>query len=419
MRLSNRALGDPVLSSLTGAPVSNNMKRALTILAVVIVLGGAGYFYFFGGSAGVTVAPPGETTLPSAGDAVVTDTSEPVVDTATPSAPTPVSARLVKISSGPVARGAVVTNKAPDASSSPIALVSYIERQSGNVFSYNTSTGGLTRTSNRTLPGIQSAEWLPDGSRAFVRYLSGADSSTINTYALPADGGDGFFLAQNLSDLAVSASGVVTLTSGVNGSVGSLLRSDGTRVSGIFTSPLSSLRLSFAGKNQYLAFTKPAAALPGIAFLVSGSGAFSRIAGPHNGLVAKASPSGKWVLISYARDGNLQMELRNVATGEVVPLPVATIADKCVWSADDSVIYCGIPVEPPLAAYPDDWYQGALSFSDRIWRIQVDGRYAQFVLDFMKETDEPLDAEALAVDPLLTTLMFVNKRDGSLWSYQL
>jgi hypothetical protein len=72
---------------------------------------------------------------------------------------------------------------------------------------------------------------------------------------------------------------------------------------------------------------------------------------------------------------------------------------------------------PPTYNYPDDWYQGAMHFSDRIWKIDTAGRYAQLVLDFSKETNVALDAEALAIDPLSTTLVFVNKNDGSLWSY--
>ena len=92
-----------------------------------------------------------------------------------------------------------------------------------------------------------------------------------------------------------------------------------------------------------------------------------------------------------------------------------------VWTADDSAIYCGIPINPPANVnYPDDWYQGAVSFSDRLWKIDVTGRYAQLVLDFSKENNNvSLDAEALAIDPAQTTLVFINKNDGSLWSYSL
>jgi len=392
---------------------------------VLIALGVGAYFYFFTGSAGVTVAPTG-ASLPTAGQSPVTGTGTPA---GTPgaaggteaSSPVAVTARLVQISTGPVVPGEVVLDKkAANASSSPEVSVSYIERESGNVFSYLTNTKTLTRISNKTIPGIQSASWLPNGSFAFVRYLSGTDFSTINTYALAATSTGGFFLSQNLSDLSVSATGLLSLASGVSGSVVSLSRTDGSRPTTLFTTPLTSLRASFAGKNQYLVFSKPSAELFGVAFITDGTGRLASIGGPHNGLVALASPSGKWVLVSYVQNGTLQMELANVATGAHLALPVATIADKCVWAATDASIYCGVPISPsPSYRYPDDWYQGAVQFSDRIWKIDVAGRYAQLVLDFSQANKGSLDAEALAINHAGTVLVFVNKNDGSLWSYSL
>ncbi len=399
------------------------MRRIFIIIAIVIVLVGVGVvaYFYFNNTASVVVAPTGSTSLPVAGQEVPLNTETTgVPDTTVVNAPVTIPARLVKISAGPVVPGIVVVNKKATASSSREVAVSYIERQSGNVYSYLVGAGTLTRTSNRTVPGIQSALWLPNVSLAFVRYLSGADFSAINSYALPANGSGGFFLSQNLSDIAVSSTSILTLASGVNGSVASLARTDGTQAKEIFTTPLSSLRIAFAGKNQYLVYTKASATLSGAAFLVDSTGRLSRVAGPKNGLVAKASPSGKWVLVSYASSGVMHMELINTATGESLPLPVATIADKCTWTADDSAIYCGIPVNPSSnRSYPDDWYQGAVSFADRIWKIQVSGRYAQLVLDFSKESDVALDAEALAIDPFNTVLVFINKNDGSLWSYSL
>jgi hypothetical protein len=410
------------------------MRRTLIIAAIVIVLAGVGvviYFYFFTGSPSVTVAPSGNISLPVAGQGAppVTGTTGTSGTTNTPNtavnAPVTVSARLVQISKGPVVPGEVAVNiKAINASSSPDVAVNYIERESGNVFSYLTRAKTLTRTSNRTIPGIQSASWLPNASFAFVRYLSGADFSTINTYALPAvgtgAGGGGFFLSQNLADIAVSSTSVLTLASGVSGSTASLEHTDGTHSITAFATVLSALRVSFAGKSQYLATTKPSATLLGDAFLVDAAGRFSRIAGPQNGLVALASPSGKWALASYTLDTAMQMELVNTTTGETLPLPVVTIADKCVWATDDSAVYCGIPVSPPVGAvYPDDWYQGAVHFSDRIWKIQVSGRYAQLVLDVSKEAKSSIDVDSLTIDPAGTVLVFVSKNDGSLWSYSL
>jgi hypothetical protein len=403
------------------------MRRNLLITALVILLLGCGvvaYFFFATSQPGVAVTPGGTTSLPIAGQAVTPgEQTEGNGDTTiySPGTPVSVSSRLVQISKGPVVPGAVVRNvKTGSGTSSPVtALVTYIERQSGNVFTFLGSTHTLTRINNKTIPGIQSAAWLPDGSAAFVRYLSGTDFSTINTYALAATSSQGFFLPQNLSSIAVSSTTVLTVASGVNGSIASLQNKDGSHTSTLFATPLTSLRASFAGKNQYLVFSKPSATLLGDAFLVNASGHFSRIAGPLFGLSALASPSGKWVLVSYTESSQLRMQLVNTVTGSVLPLPLSTLADKCVWSADEASVYCGVPVTPAAAAYPDDWYQGVTAFSDRIWIIHIAERYAQMILDFPSLTTTPLDAVALAVDPAQTMLVFMNKNDDSLWSYAL
>jgi hypothetical protein len=400
------------------------MKRALIILVALLILMAIGvliYFYFFASKASIAVAPTGSSGLPIAGN---NSTAGGKNNSSKTQGNTPVSVapRLVEINAGPITPGEVVVDvPAKNASSSPDVLATYIERESGNVFSYSVQTNKNTRTSNKTIPGIQVADWLPNASAAFVRYLSGDDFSTINTYALNADGSDGLFLPQDLADIAVSSTSVLTLASGVNGSVASLENTDGTGASTIFTTPLSELRVSFAGKNKYLAYTKPSAGLAGDAFIVDASGHFSRIAGPLDGLTALASHSGTWVLISYVLNNALQMELINTATNETVPLPVATITDKCVWTNDDSAIYCGIPTNTSSDdAYPDDWYQGAVQFSDKIWKIDVSGRFAQLTLDFGGATNGTLlDAEALAIDPSNTELVFINKNDNSLWGYQL
>lgn len=398
------------------------MRRTLLIIAILVVLLGIGavvYLFLFTGKSGVTVAPSGSTSLPSAGQTQLSSSTPE--GSASTAGPTAVSARLTEITAGPVVPGTLALDAAGAASSSPDTEVLYIERGSGNAYAYSESAGKITRTSNKTVPGLERASWLPDGSAAFVQYLSGNDYSTVNTYALYANGSGGFFLPQDLAGIAVSSTSVLALASGVNGSSVSSYSTDGAKSTELFSTPLSSIAVSFAGKGRYLAYTKPSATLSGYAYLIDAKGAFTRVFGPADGLVALPSPDGKWVLASYVSGtGAMQLSLVNTATHEALPLPIATIADKCSWSSDSASVYCGVPTSPsPDYAYPDDWYQGAVSFSDRIWKIDVSGRFAQLVLDFNKETAKDLDAESLSTDPAGRILTFVNKTDGSLWSYKL
>ena len=428
-----------------------NRTLIITLLAIAVLgIGGATVYFLFFNTSKTATPDNGTTTLPVAGNTggattggggkTITSGGAGQSGSSTNTGPVTAVNRLIKINAGPVVPGEVVidqkpaivsvkfgTSKSKTATTTPPVPtvvpdveVRYIERESGNVFSYLEHAATNTRINNKTLPGIQSALWLPDGSSALVRYLSGADFSTVNTYALAATSSAGFFLPQNLADLAVTAKNILMLASSGNGSSGATARLDGTHTTQVFTTPLSSLRLSFAGPSQYLAVTKASASLLGDAYLISPTGRFSTIAGPLYGLTAVASPDGTNVLVSWNVNGALKTELVTVATGAVTALPVATLADKCAWAADSSAVYCGVPMNPPANyAYPDDWYQGAVNFSDRIWKINVASRYAQLVLDFSSAKSGTLDATALAVDPNNTTLVFVNKSDGSLWSYAL
>jgi hypothetical protein len=325
----------------------------------------------------------------------------------------------MQLSKGPVVPGFSVITPSVGTSSAQ-THVTYLERQSGNVFSYNIDAATLTRTSNRTIPGIQSALWNKDGSLAIVRYLSGDTFSTINTYAIRPDGSGGFFLPQNLSDISVSSSSILTLSSGVNGSVGAMVSIDGARTNTVFSTPMSSLRTYPFGAGRFLLVTKPSAKIPGYAFNISASTAAQRLIGPYNGLTALPSPSGAFVLISYTQNNSLKTALFDTKTGDSTELPISTLSDKCVWSPDEKAAYCGVPLSIDAKyLYPDDWYQGAVSFSDRIWKIDVEGRFTKLVLDFNQSVGSNLDAKALATDAQNTALVFMNKKDGSLWSYKI
>ena len=401
------------------------MRRALLIIAIIIVLAGVGsyvYFRFFYNRSGLVITPAEEAGLPLARQSSTTPFQPGPTSAAGPAAgPTVVAQKLIRIASGPVVPGVAVTDTIASTTATTTAdyaVASYIDRASGNVYVYNELSGQITRTSDKTIPGIEEAYWLPDASLAYVQFLSGATMDTINTYGLPANGNGGFFLSQDLAGVAVSSGGVLMLASGENGSIASLSKTDGVGQTQVFSTPLSDIRAAFAGKNQYAVFTKPSETLAGYLYLVK-NGQFSRVAGPLSGLVARVSPSGKWALVSYTDSSQMRMELVDLTTGHVLALPIATIADKCAWTADSASVYCGIPDNPPQGSYPDDWYQGTAHFSDSLWRIDVTGRYAQLVDRISKEAGVPLDIERPAIDPDGNAIVFVNKNDGSLWFYKL
>ena len=415
------------------------MQKALTIAAIAIVMLGLAvgiYFLFFSADSGLVTEDglPGDNPFGGAGGEVIPGELPDTVTDIPEDSAEQVAPRLVKIAAKPVAKGAVaiiatttqtVSLATTTASTTPEFLttveVRYIDRATGNMYSYAALDGQTTRLTNHTIPGIQEASWLRDGSLAYVRYIS-ADAGTehIETYALPADGSEGRFLARDLAAVIPRADNTVfTFTPSSSGSVGAVSSADGSGATTLFSSQLSSIVLK--GDTSFSAHTKPSIELPGYAFVVDGkSGAFTKLVGPMAGLSALIDPAGERILYSGFTNGALRLALVNASTREIIALPVQTLAEKCVWTADSLSAYCAVPVSFPIANLPDAWYQGTVSFTDRIWRIDLSARVATLVADLPDLIeDEQIDAVSLTLDPNEGTLVFQNKRDGSLWAYSL
>jgi hypothetical protein len=397
------------------------------------------YFIFFGPSAPhltTTTAPFSDT---SAGAS--STTSQLPVNQIIGNAGTVVAPNLIEITTSPVAAGEVAFDIAPTVASTTTSLststttgsmvstsatgadieVHYIDRASGNVYAYRAMARSLTRISDKTLPGIQKATWLPGGSLAFVQFLADSADGTesLSTYALPADGTGGFFLQDGLDEVQVTGSTTVfTLAASTDNSIGTVMNADSTSPYQLFTSSLSSLIVYPAG-NAFVAVTKAASEVNGYAFSInSKTSLFTPIIGPLRGLTILPSPSGQLVLYSYTDGTELHMNVLDLTSGVVTALPLATIAEKCVWTSDSTALYCAIP-SSFQGNLPDDWYQGVVSFDDRIWRIDLSSHLATLVIDPHKLANVNIDAVNLTIDPQSQVLIFRDKKDSSLWAYSL
>lgn len=405
-----------------------NRRIILIVASIVVVLGllVGGYFLFFSGPT-LSVGVPG-TPFGSSGDRSVTELlgpdGQPVQGAGTVVAP-----RLIRISDAPVGKGAVAlyippvpaTASSTEPETPADTEIRFIERQSGNIYAFRLHDRVLTRISNRTLPGIQEVAWSTDGAQAFVRYLTRSTSGVehVDTYALPADGGEGYFLEQDLEQVLVQGTSTVfSLLPSTSGSIGSLSNLDGTGVRTLFTSALSRLRTGFSGGN-IVATTKASSGLDGYAFLVStGDGSFTRILGPLRGLATLSNTEGTSVLYSYVDRNRTYLQVLDLATRNSTALPLVTLAEKCTWEPGGRALYCAVPTI--LAGnVPDEWYQGAKTFSDRIWRIDLSTRLATLIVDPGQVAEVAIDAVALSIDSESDALVFTNKKDGTLWVYDL
>lgn len=415
------------------------MRRTLIIAAAVLLLLllGVGAYFLFAGRKSNMVGQQG-VTLPGAGNQAGTDGRQSATqDLGVPlaGAGTEVAPRLIRITDRPVALGSVAVyvpaQKAPATTTAatgtplsayePDVRVEYVERETGNIYAYEAHARTLTRLTNKTLPGIQQATWLGDGSQAYLRFLeSSGGEEHAATYALPATGDGGFFLEQDLSQvIAKATSTIVTVLSTTDGSSAAVSSPSGGGLHTLFTSPISSLRVSFLGTN-FLATTKASSKSDGYAFQVDAkSGAFTRLLGPLSSLTTLPSPSGNSILYSYLDRGRIALGVLDLSTHTATRLPLATLPEKCTWTSDSLSVYCGVPTAALGNTEPDDWYQGVSSYSDRLWKIDLGGRVATLVVDPKQAGNVDIDMEGLSLDRTNDVLVFTDKRTGALYAYDL
>ena len=69
--------------------------------------------------------------------------------------------------------------------------------------------------------------------------------------------------------------------------------------------------------------------------------------------------------------------------------------------------------------YPDSWYQGVVSFNDKIWKVDINTNSSELIFDFQTESGKDFDV----IEPFLSDddeyLFFINKKDLSFWSLSL
>ncbi len=434
------------------------MKRLFIIIAGIVVLIGiliGVYFLFFAPkSANLSVGDPFANT----GSGASAPSTDLPTDGIIQNAGTTLAPRFVKITDGPVAHGSVAlpiqlpnpdaaaittnvetvslsatstattTTTVKKSTNTPISTpattpdveVRFIDRASGNVYSYIAHARTLTRISNKTLPGIQRASWTPDGTRAYAQFLAtSAGKESVNTYALNANGGDGYLLENDLAQVdVVGSSTLFTLFSGSTGSVGTLSRADGSNSRTLFSSLLSAITVH-PSTGDLFANNKPSSQIDGYAFQINRTtGNFSRVLGAFRGLSVLPSLNGSSLIYSYTSGGVYQLRVLNVATRASTALPVSTLSEKCVWTADGLSVYCAVPTNLS-GNLPDDWYQGAITFTDRIWKIDLTQRVATLVLDPNQIGKIQVDAVNLTLDPSEDILVFSDKHSGALFSYDL
>jgi len=323
--------------------------------------------------------------------------------------------RLRKVSESPVSGGFLFTREG-------VPMIRFVDRSSGHVYETEADSITVTRITNTTIPGIQEVMWV-DENHFMIRYLEG---EKINTFFASLDEKtegeqslSGFFI-DSFTRGALDSERKNLFSVFTNQTGASLVLSDpdGESSRAILNTPLRSL-VPLQSDDGLFVYTAPASGVNGFVYQVVG-GSLVKIVGDVAGLTAKISADSSRVLVSGGGENVIGLALAGVKEGTLTDAPVDTLSAKCVFTPSAStLVLCGVPRDVPDGEYPNDWLLGRVSFSDSLWRINFESESATLVEDLAETAGEAIDVWQPSMSPDESYLLFMNKKDLSLWSYRL
>lgn len=411
----------------------NKKKTAIIAAALVLlVLGAVLYYLFFRG--GASLPPPsGGGTFPSEtggagigqGGGAGGNLSGGGTGAATTTGATgPFVPVLKQLTASPEGGATIV------ATTTGIAI-RYVDRGLGNIYQVNPDGTARIRLSNKTVPKIYESLWPPGGASVILRFPREGSESIASFYGtlVPPSGSstdgslDGSFLTENIRAMTLSPDGknvFYTLTRS-DGTTGIIANPDGSRRIQALDTPLRELNIAWPAANLITLTTKPSANVNGMLFFLnSRNGVLTRVFTGVPGLTDLVSPDAGMILYSQSGGSGFALRLYSAKDGGIRTATVATFPEKCVWSrlATDT-IFCAVPTVIPPGSYPDDWYQGRVSFSDELWTINAATGVSQFLFPLRQYAGEDIDATNLMLSPDERYLVFTNKSDLTLWALQM
>lgn len=310
--------------------------------------------------------------------------------------------------------------------------LNFVDRATGNIFSYSTNNPTIDpiRLTNTTIPKIQESVFFNNGQNIILRYLDDTNkiSSFIGKISTSSDPNineiNGEFLTKEIKQIVVSPN---------NTSIFELVNNQKTGVFGyiystttinnkkeIFYSPISIWNISWPKEETITFTTKPNYREYGFLFFFNPKTlSFDRIIGEVIGLTTNTNSTAELTSYSENKTNSLKLKIYDVKNREDKKIEFNTISDKCVWGKlNTKMLYCAVPNTIPKGNYPDDWYQGNVSFNDSFWQINSDDGTTKNIYE-NKGDSLNIDVIDLKISDNDKYISFINKNDLSLWMLDL
>jgi hypothetical protein len=290
----------------------------------------------------------------------------------------------------------------------------YYEAKTGRAFAYHPASARTETLSETTLKGFSDAYWLPGADRVIGVF---DEKGTLKYRWYDFATGEYSEIGTAVAALAVAPDGKrVAYTEPSDGAV-SLFIADATGASPdiVLKTRASSARLSWSSRSDSVVMASRRTDRAGWDLTAVGlTGEITPILTNKENLEYLWAPDGRSFIYSYfVPDQGIELFWHNPATGDDLPLSVATSARKCAWLPTGDGLVCGIPSKTALSR---DVPADRMATTDDLVRVALFG--ASTVLYKV-----PAQTLLGIIDPVITPsgdfFAFQNLFDQRLYTYDL
>lgn len=311
-----------------------------------------------------------------------------------------------------------------------IGMVRYVEKQTGHIFEVEPQGGQNNRLSNITILKTFDTIWSSTANNVILRYAEESSlSPVIQNYSInlnPQVSGkgtttptsiEGVFIPKSIETIvsAPDRDRIFYLSEFEGNTIGIISTFENEKREQILSTPFSEFNISWPNKNIISLLTKPSASQNGFLYALNPTTkSFKKVVGNIKGLTVGFSPNGEKIIFTESKKNSFSTLIYDSKTNGTSSFGVTTFPEKCIWgNSSNNVVYCAVPKDIPNGEYPDEWYQGLVSFTDSIWRIDL----------INGATEEIYATDFDIINPFLSTnedfIFFTNKNDETLWSLKI
>lgn len=390
------------------------MNRTILLIVggvvLVVLLGLWGYLLFFNTPkdtpeifSNFGFGPEDDPSIVVNPEPEETDEEQPLVD---------VSAKLLQLTTRPVAG-----YSASSTSTSTPTVIYYGEVGTGHVYEINLGSGEEKRVSNTTIPSAHAMQISKDGRVVVARSgFDNIDDVILGTRTASSSELSLTVLPGTILDYALRDNTLFYLTPAEGGAVARALNTNNLTERDLFTLPFSQVVMVWgetAAATHYV-YPKPSYMMESALYKIQ-NGDLNRMPINGKGLVAEA----KEEYVAFTTESFSGYYEGN----KISEIYLKILPEKCVFGTNATTsLWCARPIASEIStqeAYPDNWYKGTLNQTDWLWRFDLVSGSAYSLIDLEGESGRMIDVDGFNVTSDEKYLMFINRLDNTLWSYEI